>query len=80
MTINLSEYIMGKVKEWASAFYEIDYKLESMRIDLGCLLRSMNRAKEADDTVTYYVLLDKVCKLEITIRARENYNTTLQIS
>ena len=57
-----------------SAFYEIDYKLESMRIDLDCLLRSMNRAKEAEDTVAYYVLLDKVCKLEITIRERENYN------
>ena len=58
----------------------IDYRLEAMRIDLACLVRSMNRAKKARDTVTYYVLLEKLSKLEQEIYARENYNTTLQSS
>ena len=58
----------------------IDYKLEAMRIDLASLIRSMNRAKKARDTVTYYVLLEKLSRLEGEIYARENYNTKIQSS
>jgi hypothetical protein len=58
----------------------VDYKLEAMRIDLACLVRSMNRAKKARDTVTYYVLLEKLSKLEQAIHERENHNTTLRSS
>jgi len=58
----------------------IDYRLEAMRIDLACILRSMNRAKDAEDKVTYYVLLHKLCKLEQSIYEREASNLTFQIS